>query len=178
MSDKPDDGFRAYVGISSIDLTAGFSGKSRYDKVKIKMSGVIGFSADAGYGVHKSDQVRKLKTSATIIASFGEEVRDAGVPNDITGFCIGAMEVSKRDENDSRRSYDIHASLRVALPWDFLPHFLTLREHKLEVIPSFYRKPDREDKKTKIAGYGSVTSFITCITFAPVIHDDKETFDA
>lgn len=173
-----NDGFHAHVGISSIELTAGFSGKSRDEKVKVVMAGVIGVCADAAFDVHNSGQVRKLKTSVDIVVRFGEQALECGIPNDLMGVCIGAMEVRVWDENDSRRPSDIYASLRVALPWDFLPHFLTLREHKLEVIPSFYREPEREDRKTKITDYGAITSYITRITFSPVMNDDKQIFDA
>lgn len=163
------DGFRACVSISTIDLTAGLFGKSRYDSVEIEMTGVIGICIDAGYGDHKSGKVRKLKASVSIVARFGEKSLECGVPHDLTGVCIGAMDVRVWDENDSRRPSDIHATLRVALPWDFLPHFLTLREHDLEVVPSFYREPDMEDKMTKITGYGFITSYLTHIKFSPVM---------
>ena len=110
------DGFRASVGISSIDLTAGLIGRSRYDSVQIEMSGVIDICADTCYGDLNSGNVRELKASVSIVARFGEKSLECGVPNDLAGVCIGGMDVRVWDESDSRRPSDIHASLRVALP--------------------------------------------------------------
>ena len=168
------DGFRAYVRIDPIELTAGFIGKTHYESVHVGMKGFISACADAGYGHHVPDTLRKL-TYVDFIAIFGEDSRDCGVPNDLMDVCIGAMYVSVSDEMDSRRLSDIRATLRVTLPRDFFPYFLTLREHELEVIPFFYREPeaDRDIKLTKISGYGSIKSYITHITFALVVPGGK-----